>query len=470
MAAASSLKKTGRSSSALDVAEVAEKAGLESVPYAQAAELLGCGNGNGNGCNAGAGAGGGDLCQPHGGVASGQAHENDAARVVVVCEPGLQKSMGALHPAAALYERFVNIDDSITEHANFREVLRRKGVRVLTVREILKYGLEDNLRCRIDLEDLAMNMLTYKREEGEEDGGMGDTHGIEQHVSDGYKREVLEHMSPDQLIDVVLTKPTVTIKPSFRDTGVSASYEFEPLANLIFTRDQQITTARGVVMASLRSPQRQHEIKIMKFCFQKLGIKVLGQVERPGYLEGGDFFPAGKDLCFVGVGLRSNELAVKQLMANDFLGTRRVAIVKDPFDKSQDRMHLDCVFSILSDDCVLMLEDMVGPDSPTRRLVDEYARDEATGKYALAREGVEFSQYLGENGFKIIPVTSEEQLQYACNVVNLGDSCILSCHAPTARKICRSPHFSGTMEYVEYSAITAMYGALHCSTQVVKRG
>ena len=44
--------------------------------------------------------------------------------------------------------------------------------------------------------------------------------------------------------------------------------------------------------------------------------------------------------------------------------------------------------------------------------MDEYARDEATGKYALAREGVEFSQYLGENGFKIIPVTSEEQLQY----------------------------------------------------------
>ncbi len=102
--------------------------------------------------------------------------------------------------------------------------------------------------------------------------------------------------------------------------------------------------------------------------------------------------------------------------------------------------------------------------------MDEYARDEATGTYALSREGVEFSQYLGENGYKIIPVTSEEQLQYACNVVNLGDSCILSCHAPTARKICRSPHFSGTMEFIEYSAITAMYGALHCSTQVVNRG
>ena len=131
-------------------------------------------------------------------------------------------------------------------------------------------------------------------------------------------------------------------------------------------------------------------------------------------------------------------------------------------------MHLDCVFSILSNDCVLMLEDMMGADSPTRRLVDEYTIGD-DGKYKKSKSDVEFSQYLVDGGYKIIPVTGEEQLQYACNVVNLGNSRILSCHAPTARKICKSPHFSGTMEYLEYSAITAMYGALHCSTQIVKR-
>merc|ERR1739848_178948 len=173
----------------------------------------------------------------------------------------------------------------------------------------------------------------------------------------------------------------------------------------------------------------------------------------PGYLEGGDFFPAGKGLCFVGVGLRSNEAAVLQLMDKDYFGTDRVAIVKDLFEKNQDRMHLDCVFSILSDDCVLMLEDMMGEKSDTRRLVDEYTVGEG-GKYTKTRSDVEFSRYLSEKGY---------------NIVNLGNSRILSCHAPTARKICRSPHFSGTMEYLDYSAITAMYGALHCSTQIVKR-
>jgi hypothetical protein len=47
-------------------------------------------------------------------------------------------------------------------------------------------------------------------------------------------------------------------------------------------------------------------------------------------------------------------------------------------------MHLDCVFSVLGEDVCLMLEDIMGEASPTRRLVDEYVRD-ASGKYSLAR-------------------------------------------------------------------------------------
>ena len=48
---------------------------------------------------------------------------------------------------------------------------------------------------------------------------------------------------------------------------------------------------------------------------------------------------------------------------------RRFAVVRDDFDKNQDRMHLDCVFSLLSDSCCLMLEDIMGEKSPKRRLV-----------------------------------------------------------------------------------------------------
>lgn len=48
-------------------------------------------------------------------------------------------------------------------------------------------------------------------------------------------------------------------------------------------------------------------------------------------------------------------------------------------------MHLDCVFSTLGSNCCIMLEDIMGEGSPTRRLVDEYERDPATGQYKLSR-------------------------------------------------------------------------------------
>lgn len=77
---------------------------------------------------------------------------------------------------------------------------------------------------------------------------------------------------------------------------------------------------------------------------------------------------------------------------------------------AQDRMHLDCVFSILGDDVCLMLEEMMGEDSPTRRLVDEYSRSEPGKPYELTRQGVEFSAYMRENGYHIIPVAGADQL------------------------------------------------------------
>lgn len=39
----------------------------------------------------------------------------------------------------------------------------------------------------------------------------------------------------------------------------------------VYTRDQQITTGKGIVMARLRSSVRELEVDLMRFCFEKLG-------------------------------------------------------------------------------------------------------------------------------------------------------------------------------------------------------
>lgn len=374
--------------------------------------------------------------------------------------------MGGLHPRASLYEKPVNLDAAKTAHTEFRRIMRNNGVRVLTVREILAYGTEEHIGARVELEDFAMQALTYRL------AGNATLEEIEAedryYLSDEYKRKVVEHMAVPQLIDTILINPTVHLAPSYRDTGLTATYSFEPLSNLVYTRDQQITTARGIVMGRLRSPQRNLEVSLMHFCLEKLGLQVIGAVQEPGYLEGGDFIPVSADLALVGIGLRSNMEACQQLMDKNLLGTRRFGVVRDEFEQHQDRMHLDCVFSVLSDTCCIMLEEMMGEDAPTRRLVDEYVRG-SDGAYVLHRKGVEFSKYMRENGFHIIPIAPQHQLEYGCNVLNLGDQRIISVHKETARQIVKSPYFNGDVQCIDFSPITSMYGAVHCASQVVKR-
>ena len=65
--------------------------------------------------------------------------------------------------------------------------------------------------------------------------------------------------------------PPPTHTPPSLGAGLNATYSFEPLSNLVYTRDQQITTCKGIVMGRLRSPQRNLEVSLMKFCLQKLG-------------------------------------------------------------------------------------------------------------------------------------------------------------------------------------------------------
>lgn len=479
---------------------------------------------------------------------TGQSHENDIARTVLVCAPSaLSKMMGSLHPAGALYEKPVNTRKALDAHAAFVMMMKKHGVNVLDVRDVLIDRVAWSVGDRVALENLAFGCLTYlfdrsnplssssvDNDDSNSDKKQNEKHGDDEsgskdkekfpeaeayYISDQYKRSVIEHMGEQQLVDIIFTNPTVTVTPSPRDTGFTASYAFHPLSNIVFVRDQQITTRRGIVMARLRSPQRARETDILLFCLRKLGLHVIGRVPVPGYLEGGDFFPAGDKLSLLGLGMRTDHKAAEYLLSNDLFGTETVALVKDDLEKRQERMHLDTVFNIIAPDCCLMLADMMGADSPTRRVVDEYVRDKSKqsstsfssfpsqdggshnsqdgtprnsqdkmprssqddaprnsqddapriGKYHLHRGGIEFSQYMKEKGYRIIPVSSEEQLKYGCNVLNLGNGHVVSIERNVARRIACSPYFHGTVQLLDFRDVTCMYGGVHCASQVVRR-
>jgi len=322
---------------------------------------------------------------------------------------------------------------------------------------------EDHLK---KLQELAFNSLRYELDSSLDVKQLSSQEKA--FLEDSYKRQCVKEMSLDQLIDVTLAKPVITLRKSEINMPLIASYTLNPLGNLVFTRDQQIVTRAGIVMGRLNSIQRSHEVEVMKFCWERLGYQVVGEIPEPFTLEGGDFIPSGRDLCFIGTGLRTDDGAVKYMLEKDLFGTRRVAVVRDIFDRDQDRMHLDCVFNILGYDCCVVLDTIIGETSMQRRLVTEYTRSQ-NGEYRVTQFDVEFSKYLKDRGFNIIPIPAEYQLAYGCNFVNMGNSKIIAVHEPTKKLIEASGLFHGQIVFVQYNMITNMYGAGHCSTQLFRK-
>lgn len=54
--------------------------------------------------------------------------------------------------------------------------------------------------------------------------------------------------------------------------------QVHPLGNLLYTRDQQIVTARGLILGRIHTPQRMAETDIMRFVWRALDIPIIAEV------------------------------------------------------------------------------------------------------------------------------------------------------------------------------------------------
>lgn len=93
--------------------------------------------------------------------------------------------------------------------------------------------------------------LTYRFSGQSQGQGLGEVLGSAEKylVSEEYKRRTLARFSADELITVAITQPTVVLARSEINTPVKTLHtSFAPLGNLVFTRDQQIVTSKGVIL------------------------------------------------------------------------------------------------------------------------------------------------------------------------------------------------------------------------------
>ncbi len=379
--------------------------------------------------------------------------EWDYAKAILMHTPGEELFDGVIHPYAGLFEYYFDVDKAAEEHRDYIEALKRNGIEVYTIRELLAQVPMDKLRA------CAMNTLTY------ETSALTEAEAAE---NEAYRLGIIEQMSRADLIRCILLRPTVKLYNTANNTGVEAAYTHSPLMNLYFTRDQSITTPRGHIIAQMNSTQRADETQIVALCYEQLGVEPILTITGDGHLEGGDYLRGGT-ISYIGCGMRTNLDAIGQIMRADAFGHDTVAVVNDR-KWWQMQMHLDTYFNIIDKDLCTLVESRyhAKKGEPEWVTVNLYTRKPGEKDYSLTQREIPFVEFLKQRGFTIIPIKLEDELHYANNFLTIAPRHIMAV-GNQSRELQRAlAKHEVKVEWIPLETLIKGYGAAHCMTQVIR--
>lgn len=390
---------------------------------------------------------------------------------IIIYIPLQNFSWANLHPRASLFDIYSNVPQTIINMTEAKELLEAKGIEVLTVLDVLKGD-------RKILLEKAKEAVTYNLESDLCYSTEEEKAELEFFLSDEYKSNTLDHYSNDDLIEIILNRPTCHLSSESINTHlILKTVEFQPMGNMIFCRDHQIITSKGVIIGNLNCHQRKREVDLIRWFYELLKVPLIGEIKGENKLEGGDFMIIKEDISLLGIGMRTNFGAASYLMENDLLGTKIFGLVVDENDFNQHRMHLDTIFNILSPEEVILLDMNTvkpkkirdGKEVDIRRTVHIYERKEVKkeyGNYELVKK-IDFEEFLISEGFKIIKVTHEQQSDFMINFLNIGDGEVISPNKDMQSFLEKNGSKTKAC-FVEFKEVTKMYGAFHCATQAIR--
>lgn len=164
----------------------------------------------------------------------------------------------------------------------------------------------------------------------------------------------------------------------------------DPLADAVFTHDPSLVTERGAILLNMGKDLRAGEPAAHRAFYEKANIPILGEIQAPGNLEGGDCVWLSPDLLLIGLGFRSNMSGVRQVRAMlEPLGVTVEAFDLPVYLGRDACLHLMSVISLLDNDLALVYL----PLFPTRLL--QFL--EAKGVTCLAAPEDEFLASAGLN-------------------------------------------------------------------------
>jgi len=322
---------------------------------------------------------------------------------------------GLMEPFSFLYERAFRIEQATREHETLERTLSQEGV---TVRRLIHLAIEVGARHPEFLEKVRARVPSIVRYFG--------PRSMVDRARSALRRN-LDRFDDETLFNILLLRPSVRLA---RHPGVRAilpTVELDtPLANLCFLRDQQALTANGYVLGRMSKPQRREEPALTGALLRTWGADIVTEVRAPGTFEGGDFLPMG-EFALLGTGDRTNADAVRQILAAP-VGFDEIAVVHQPSHPAipgdhpdpMINMHLDTYLNIpgegLAVGCAPLLD----------RARTEVFRRTARGRLLRERRTVSLREFLERKRFRILEITTLEQMSYASNFLCLADRRILA--------------------------------------------
>jgi len=416
---------------------------------------------------------------------------------VVVHRPGIEMFFGLLEPFSFLYERSFSMDEAVYEHMTLEHTLETEGIRVHRFKRLATDLIREKPELAEKVRSHALHVVKFR-------GPHMEVRKAEREFAAS-----LNELDPETLFNIMILRPSINLTQGKGERTIYPRPVLDvPLANLVFMRDQQAVTDKGIVIGRMSKPQRRMEPLITGMVLEAAGKAVAWRVETPGVFEGGDFIPADR-FAMLGIGDRTNRSGVNQILRSG-IGFHEVAIVHQPFhplipEDEPDpmvNMHLDTYLNLAGPDIA------VGCKVLLRRAKVEVYRRSADGVYT--KDAItSLYDYLRVQGFTIVPITTLEQMCYASNFLCLRDRRILAVEAEKVapkvmnklqQKATENPHrYSALFEQVkkEYASlrhsgtlfprkkefdelgvetvtvqlqeITGGYGGAHCMTCVLQR-
>ncbi len=176
----------------------------------------------------------------------------------------------------------------------------------------------------------------------------------------------------------------------------------------IYVRDAAVVCDRGVILCNMGKPQRAGEPAAMEGALRASGCTILGAIQPPGRLEGGDVAWLDERTIAVGHGYRTNDAGIAQLRS--FLGDSvdEFLIVPLPHWRGvNDVFHLMSIVSPVDRDLAVVYSPLMP---------------------------VPFRERLIERGMKLVEVPDEEFESMGTNVLALAPRrCVMVAGNPITR-------------------------------------